>query len=269
MPGYPTEPPGDACGLYGILPPRRPRSGAHLQGEAGGAAHPGDLPPFLLLTGEASGRAPGRSAGTGTTSSHLAGRCGPPSHYAPMAGAATNLMDTDLLSNIHEDPVRNDDGAATGSPCKRRGIGQEDGVSLTLLREILADQTKTLLQHQTQTQGELEKKMAASQQELEKRITSTLRDDVRGDVRREITHAQAALKKDIQEDLNREIQSLGKSCTSQFQDLQQWLQTAERSIQEVRTAQSTVEARLQALEARGSDAGTVISAPPPRGKSRP
>ena len=185
-----------------------------------------------------------------------------------MAGAATNLMDTDLLSNIHEDPVRNDDGAATGSPCKRRGIGQEDGVSLTLLREILADQTKTLLQHQTQTQGELEKKMAASQQELEKRITSTLRDDVRGDVRREITHAQAALKKDIQEDLNREIQSLGKSCTSQFQDLQQWLQTAERSIQEVRTAQSTVEARLQALEARGSDAGTVISAPP-RGKSRP
>ena len=166
--------------------------------------------------------------------------------------ATSSLMDTDLLSNIHEEPSRNEEVTVAGSPCKRRGVGQEDGVSLSLLREILADQTKTLLQHQTKSQGE-----------LEKRITSTLREDLREDIRREMATTHAAFKRDIQDDLNKEIQALGRGCTEQFQNLQQGLQAAERGIQDVRTSQSTVEARLQALESRGSDAGTMVSSAPP------
>ena len=111
-----------------------------------------------------------------------------------MAAASAKLMDTDLLSNLHDDPGR-------GSPCKRRGVGQEDGVSMTLLREILADQTKTLLQHQTKSQSDLEKEM-----------TTNLREDIRSDIRREMSQNQKVLKQEIQADLNKEIQALGRSC---------------------------------------------------------
>ena len=75
------------------------------------------------------------------------------------------------------------------------------------------------------------------------------------------------MKKEIQADLNREIQTLGRSCTSQFQDLQQGVQSAERGVQEVKTAQGSMETRLQALESRGSDAGTVASTAPPGRKA--
>ena len=53
-----------------------------------------------------------------------------------------------------------------------------------------------------------------------------------------------------------------RSRTSQFQDLQQGMQAAERGIHEVKTIQGSLETRLQALEACGSDAGTTISSSP-------
>ena len=126
---------------------------------------------------------------------------------------------------------------------------------MTLLREILSDQTKTLLQHQTKSQADLEKKMLQSQS------------DIRADIRRELTQGQAALKKEIQEDLNHESQAFGRSCTSLDQDLQQGVQSAERGIQEVKAAQGNLETRLQALESRSSDAGTVTSTAPPGRKA--
>jgi hypothetical protein len=180
-----------------------------------------------------------------------------------MAAASTANMDMDLLGSLHEEHLAAVEQAPEGSPCKRRGVGQEDGVSLTTLREILADQTKTLLTHQANSQQELKqdlkREMLAMQGELKK--------EIRQDVKREVTQGQEAIKKDIRDDLLREIESLSRTCTSQFQDLQQGVQSSERNFAEMRAAQGNMEDRLRALEARGSDSATVASAPAP-GKKR-
>jgi hypothetical protein len=102
-----------------------------------------------------------------------------------------------------------------------------------------------------------------SQQDLEKRLSTKLREDIRADLRREVTQGQATLKKDIQDDLNREIQALGRTCTRQLQDLQQEVQATERGVSDLKASQGQLETRLQILETRGSDAGTVVSSSPP------
>ena len=130
---------------------------------------------------------------------------------------------------------------------------------MVLLREILADQTKTLLAHTTTTQRELKQEIWADMQATQ----GDLKKEIRQDIRREISQGQEAMKKEIQADLNREILALSKSCTTQFQDLQQGMQATERGIQDMRAAQGNMETRLQALEARGSDTATTASAPAP------
>ena len=50
-----------------------------------------------------------------------------------------------------------------GSPCKRRGVGQETRVTVDMLKDMLADQTKTLLQHQQNSQNELKREIRADQ----------------------------------------------------------------------------------------------------------
>ena len=99
---------------------------------------------------------------------------------------------------------------------------------MTMLREILGEQTKTLLAQQREARGE-----------------------IRSEIRTEIRALEQTVKG--------ELQTLERSCTSQFQDLQQGVQSAERGIHEVKTAQTGFERRLKALESRGSEAGTVAS----------
>jgi hypothetical protein len=159
--------------------------------------------------------------------------------------AAASVASVDLLGHVHDEQMGNAEQAQEGSPGKRRGVGQEEGVSLVLLREIPADQTRTLLQHQTNSQNELKREMQATQGDLKQEIW--------GDIRREISHGQDALKKEIQADIYREIQSLSKTRTTQFQDLQQ--------------AQGHMETRLKALEARGTDSGTTASSGNPGKKN--
>ena len=127
------------------------------------------------------------------------------------------------ISNLGDDRSN-----AQGSPCKRRGVGQEDAVTMTMLREILGEQTKTLPAQQREARGE-----------------------IRTEIRTEIRALEQTVKGDLQ--------TLERSCTSQFQDLQQGVQSAERGIHEVKTAQTGFERRLQALESRGSEAGAVAS----------
>jgi hypothetical protein len=119
----------------------------------------------------------------------------------------------------------------------------------------LKDVSKELKAHKSDLRQELRADIKASQGELKQ--------EIRQDIRREISQGQEAIKKDIQADLNQEIMALSKSCATQFQDLQQGMQSAERGIQELKASHSNVETRLQALEARGSDSGTAISGASP------
>ena len=148
------------------------------------------------------------------------------------AAAATAVpIDVDLLGTpkgAQGSDISNfgdDRGNAQGSPCKRRGVGQEDAVTMTMLREILGEQTKTLLAQQREARGE-----------------------IRTEIRTEIRSLEQTVKG--------ELQTLERSCTSQFQDLQQGVQSAERGILDM-------ESRLQALETRWSDSGTIASSGAP------
>jgi alanyl-tRNA synthetase len=132
-----------------------------------------------------------------------------------------------------------------------------------MLKEILADQTKTLLQQQAHSQEDFQQKLRSGQEEFRK--------DLQKDIMKELKAHQADLKQELQadfqahqgtlrDDLTREIQQLNRSCVTQFQDVQQGLQTAERGIRELVVAQGGLESRLQALETRGSEAGTTATA---------
>ena len=101
-----------------------------------------------------------------------------------MAGLDMNLLDTHLGSG----DISNLDG---GAACKRRGIGQEDAVTMTMLREILGEQSKTVLAQQREIRTEIR----------------TLEQTFQG-----------------------EIKTLERSRTAQFQDLHQGVQAAERGI---------------------------------------
>ena len=155
-------------------------------------------------------------------------------------GNMTNVeQDIDLLSNIED--------VAAGAP----GTGaQEDVITPTMLRgliaaqtNILADQTKALLGdlrgHLTELQSEI-KTLGASQTQL------------KWEIRTLGIH---------QTDLQRKIQTLEKSCVAQIHDLQQGVQSTEETIEEVKLAQGDFEKRLQALEAWGSEgsAATTVS----------
>ena len=62
--------------------------------------------------------------------------------------------------NMETDGIENTGGGgdgrnAQGSPCKRRGVGQDDAITMTLLREILKEQTRTILGEQNKILREL------------------------------------------------------------------------------------------------------------------
>jgi hypothetical protein len=83
--------------------------------------------------------------------------------------------------------------------------------------------------------------------------------DLRQELRRELQVEVQSRRAKLETDLTREIRDLGGSTAAQFQEVQQGIQTAERGIRDLAVAQGSVESRLQALEARGSDAGTTAA----------
>jgi hypothetical protein len=133
-----------------------------------------------------------------------------------------------------------------------------------MLKDILADQTRTLLQRQTHSQEVFQRELRDGQETLRKDLQNgqetLLRDqELRAhqeDLRNELKADQGKLR----DDLTREVQHLNRSCTTQFQDLQQSLQVAERGVRDLTLAQGSIESRLQVLETRGaSETGTVAT----------
>ena len=187
--------------------------------------------------------------------------------FAPRAGGAGVSGPTPPPPNPPNPPnpmESREEAEPQGSPCKRRGVGQESSVTVDMLKDMFADQTRTLLQHQAQElrrgQDELRKELQAGQEMFRKEFQK--------DVFKELKAHQSDLRQELRADkaeLSREMQALNNACVTQFQDVQQSIQGAERGIRDLTVAQGSLESRLQALETRGSEAGTVGTGSAPGG----
>jgi hypothetical protein len=89
-------------------------------------------------------------------------------------------QDLDLLSDLHDDRVGGGDWGNVNDPQhKHGGVGQEDAVTLTTLKGMLAGQTKTLLDHQQALQAELQREFQDELRQYQDELKRELQEELR------------------------------------------------------------------------------------------
>ena len=225
-PGYPPEHPRGVCELCGLIQdvPKAAQPGYASLAAIRESIHvPGEPHPLRGEPRDDPAPALGRTAGIRETmgETQLPGvvdLLGDVDMQAPGAAAGTGPS-RNQNAPPPPPPDTRESLEAQGSPCKRRGVGQESAVTVDMLKDMFADQTRTLLQHQAQ-------ELRTGQEELRKELQvgqETFRQDFQKDILKEIKAHHSDLRQELRRDLQTEIQTrqakLETELTREIRDL--------------------------------------------------